>query len=147
MSLECVMETSNENINCLRFNIMSYRHYIMHTPTFLTDLVQHHTFVWEQSYSKNGSKRRCLVGIFHLFFFDSPVLIRSSSLASVSRSPATGGLLGAGARALGEDADAPDVGAGTLCSGAEAVLLGAFVDALAFSFGLAAAAAGIFSML
>jgi hypothetical protein len=39
------------------------------------------------------------------------------------------------------------VGAGTLSSGAEAVLLRAFVDALAFSFGLAAAAAGIFSML
>ena len=65
----------------------------------------------------------------------------------MSRSPATGGLLGAGARALGEDADAPDVGAATLSSGAEAVLRRAFVDALACSLGLAAAAAaGIFSI-
>ncbi len=65
----------------------------------------------------------------------------------MSRSPATGGLLGAGARALGAGADAPDVGAGTLSACAEAGLLRAFVDALAFSLGLAvAAAAGIFSI-
>ena len=66
----------------------------------------------------------------------------------MSRSPATGGLLRAGARALGAGADASDVGAGTLSAGAEAGLLRAFVDALAFSLGLAAAAAaGIIQLL
>jgi hypothetical protein len=65
----------------------------------------------------------------------------------VSRSPATGGLLGVGAHALGMGADAPDVGTGTLSAAAKAVLLRAFVDALASSLGLAAAAAtSIFSI-
>lgn len=68
-------------------------------------------------------------------FFDSPVQIRSSSLASAaSWRSAIDGLLGAGE-------------AGGLGAGAEAVF-GALVVALAFSLGLAAmgmAAVGIFS--
>lgn len=69
MPLECVMETSNENINCLRFNIMSYRHYIMHTPTFLTDRVQHHTFLYgNRVIAKMARRDVALLEFFFCFF-------------------------------------------------------------------------------